>query len=79
MRALKDLLIIDLSEAWTTCLRCGKETPHQWGLPVDAMSGGIVPNWYEGEWAGIPACRECYEKHALWSEQLLAPFDAPLV
>jgi hypothetical protein len=72
------ILVIDLSPAWTDCHRCGKATPHKWGLPVDCETGNIVPTWFEGEWGGVPTCEACYEAHQRWSEELLRPFDAPL-
>jgi len=42
---------------------CGVETPTRWGLPVDSETAQIVANDFEGEWGGIPACRECWERH----------------
>lgn len=71
------ILVIDLSLPWADCYRCGKATPHKWGLPVDE-SGAIVPTWYESWWGGVPACKGCYELHQQWSEELFRPFDAPL-
>lgn len=74
--------VIDLWPEWTKCHRCGKDTLHKWGLPVDCDTGNIVPTWFEGEpgltCGGVPACRECYERHQEWSEELARPFDAPL-
>lgn len=71
------ILVIDLTERWTECHRCGAETPCKWGLPVDE-SGSYVPTWYQGEWAGVPACKACYEWHEALSEKIHRPFEAPL-
>jgi hypothetical protein len=37
--------------------------PCRWGLPIDNCAE-LVSNDFEGEWGGVPACRECYEAHA---------------
>jgi hypothetical protein len=47
----------------TTCHACGAECAVQYGLPVDD-SGHYVENDYAGDWAGVPACRACYQAHA---------------
>lgn len=73
------VLVINLSEPWTNCSSCNKETPYKWGLPI-SEDGQIVPNWWPGEWGGVPACEECYKKHAAWSDRTEPmAFDAPLV
>lgn len=72
------VVIIDFQSAWTDCHRCGKATPHKWGLPVDSETGAIVPTWFDGDWGGVPACKACYEAHQAWSDRVAAPFDAPL-
>lgn len=72
------ILVIDLWVPWTTCHRCGTETPVKWGLPV-GEGGEVVPDWWEGWWGGVPACKACYEAHAAWSDRLHRPFEAPLV
>lgn len=79
MSAETDILVLDRWPQWTDCHRCGKDTPHKWGLPVDPDTGNIVPTWFEGDWGGIPVCEGCYEAHAQWSEKLVLPFEAPLV
>lgn len=68
--------IIDLWPIWTTCSRCGKDTPCSWGFPVE--NGSIVPTWWAGWEGGIPACEACYEWHQLWSDRIHRPFEAPL-
>ena len=71
-KATGDLIatVINLwDEHWTECFLCGKETPSRWGIPVNPEAR-IVPNNYTGEWAGVPACRECFETHRKWSERI---------
>lgn len=70
MTAINDpILVINLWEPLVTCSRCGKDTLCKWGFPVDE-SGRIIPTWAE-EWSGgIPACKECYEFHQKWSEEV---------
>ncbi len=34
-----------------------------WGLPVDDC-GDLVPCDYQGEWGGVPACKQCHDAHA---------------
>ena len=55
--------VIDLSPRFSQCSMCGVETPTRWGLPVDSETAQIVANDFKGEWGGIPACRECWERH----------------
>lgn len=75
------ILVIDFNRRFTECHRCGKETPLHWGLPVDAETGDLIPDWFEPEagWAGVPACEECYLWHARRSDDIHRPFEAPLV
>lgn len=61
---MPDFLLVDVSpRRGTTCAACGDETPVECGLPVDD-AGDFVANDYTGEWAGVPACRRCYDFHA---------------
>lgn len=62
------MLVIDLNPREQECHVCRAVVPVGFGLPVDE-SGLIVPNWYEGEWAGVPACEPCYRRHKKWSEE----------
>lgn len=58
--------VIVLDEKWTECHRCGAETLHCWGLPVDEF-GDYVPNDYQGEWGGVTGCERCWREHEDWS------------
>jgi hypothetical protein len=60
-----DVVVIDIREYYgtATCCICGTETPSHWGVPVDSETGEIVANDFEGEWGGVPACRECHAAH----------------
>lgn len=60
---MNNVVVIELWPRWAECWACGADTPCHWGLPLDD-TGQLVPNEYEGEWAGVPACKECYEAHA---------------
>lgn len=57
------ILEIELWPRWQECAICGEVTPVRWGLPVDRC-GDLVPNDYEGEWGGVPACQDCHDAHA---------------
>jgi len=61
------ILVIDLNPREQICHRCNVTCSAEYGLPV-GPDGGYVPNWYEGEWAGVPSCRTCYEWHERRSE-----------
>jgi hypothetical protein len=63
-----EVLVIDLNPREQECHRCGAVCPVKFGLPVD-VGGDYVPNWYEGEWAGVPACEPCHRKHEAWSRR----------
>lgn len=56
-------LVIYLQYPTAQCCVCGEWDVSQWGVPVDSVSGEIVANEFEGEWGGVPVCRECYAKH----------------
>jgi hypothetical protein len=47
-----------------TCHACGAECAVRYGLPVDGELGEYVENDFVGEWAGVPACKPCYDAHA---------------
>jgi hypothetical protein len=61
--------VIHLQEFWATCSICGADTPSNWGIPVNT-NGDVVPNNYQGEWGGIPACQPCFKKHEDWSRKI---------
>ena len=60
---MADVLLIDLNERWAECWACGADTPSRWGLPIDS-SAELVPNDYQGDWGGVPACKSCFDAHA---------------
>lgn len=60
---MNEIEVVELWPRWAECWACGADTPCHWGLPIDTCAV-LVPNDYEGEWGGVPACRECYEAHA---------------
>lgn len=64
---MMEFLVIDLNPRDQICARCGAVCPVGHGLPVDE-SGMVVPNWYQGDWAGVPACKKCHDEHAVKSE-----------
>jgi hypothetical protein len=53
------ILLIELWPAWTECTICGEECLHRYGLAI--YEDLVVPDHYEGEWGGAPACLACYE------------------
>jgi hypothetical protein len=60
--------VIDIFPPWTApiiCCVCGKEDVNQWGIPIDMETALIADNDFEGEWAGKPACRDCFMLHAI--------------
>ena len=60
---MADMLVINLSEPWAECWACGAEAPYRWSLPIGRCAE-LVPNDYDGDWCGVPACQHCYEAHA---------------
>jgi len=52
--------IINLSEHWTNCTLCGKDTPLNWSIPM--YEGKKVDTKKTDEWAGMPVCKDCYEE-----------------
>lgn len=56
-------LVIELHAHECECAECGariflRESRH---LPM--YEGEVVPDNWEGEWAGFPFCKDCYSKH----------------
>jgi Zn-finger protein len=44
------------------CRNCGEPAGERHSLPVDE-TGEIVGVNYQGEWAGVPACEQCFHIH----------------
>lgn len=61
------ILLIELWPAWTECVICSAECLHRQGLAI--WEDQIVPDDYQGEWGGAPACPECYELAADLQEE----------
>jgi len=45
------------------CCVCGKEMDEVSGYSLPMYEGVVVPDDYEGDWAGFECCYECYQKH----------------
>ena len=56
--------VVELFPPWVECWACGEPTPSKWGLPIRIDTVELTSNDYEGDWGGVPACRECFEGHA---------------
>ena len=52
-----NVTVIDMGVPWADCCICG-EPSLQMGIPV--FEDLVLPNDYEGEWGGRPACPECF-------------------
>lgn len=57
--------IINLTPILADCWVCG-DLSHRMGIPV--YEDLILPNHHDGEWGGVPACRECFELQGLLRE-----------
>ena len=55
-----ELNIIDLWPTMTECTICQKETLLKWSIPM--YEGKKVDTNKSDEWAGMPVCKECYDK-----------------
>jgi hypothetical protein len=54
--------IINLAPRETECCICGKLIIDG-HLAIAMYEGCVVPHDWKGDWAGFPACRECFDKH----------------
>lgn len=54
-----DLIIIDLWSPLVDCHICN-EPAHKKGIPI--YEGLVLPDNWDGEWGGVPACDACFEK-----------------
>lgn len=56
-----DVTVIRMQSLPCECWVCGDDaTGLSFGIPV--YEDWILPNDWVGEWGGVPACRECFEK-----------------
>lgn len=61
---MTEIVVIDMNallRPWSECVVCGIEEPNTQSVAV-SDNGYVVSDDYEGEWAGMPACRACYSK-----------------
>lgn len=65
---MAEALLIDLNPRYQKCHRCGASCLARFGLPV-GQDGDYVPNWFQGDWAGVAACEPCYLWHKAWSDR----------
>lgn len=59
--------VISMQSYSAVCCICGVETGDKCGIPVATdgkLVGLVVSNEYDGEWAGKPACQECFDDHS---------------
>jgi hypothetical protein len=58
------LIIIDMSPHWYDCIICDCETSGEHGVSV--YEDEILPDDYDGEWAGFTVCPRCYSMVRAW-------------
>ena len=52
--------VVSLDPINNECCVCGAEdAPGNLGVPV--YEGDVLPNDWDGEWFGAPACRRCFD------------------
>jgi hypothetical protein len=64
---VNDFLEIRMQQYETDCSLCGLPTEHRWGIPTfngDIVSNDFPDDLWRGGGGNIPACRECFAKHA---------------
>ena len=57
---MNEISIIELWSHWTECTICGKDTPLKYFIPM--YEGKRVDTAKFDEWAGMPVCKDCYDK-----------------
>ena len=62
-------LVIDLSPPGDVCVVCEAAANPRKGIPM--YEGDVVPNDWNGDWAGYPACDRCFAEQ----EKLTEPID----
>lgn len=55
--------VINLWDTYTDCHICNERTEVKWAVPVNSIDGSVVRNDYQGEWAGMPVCKACFDRH----------------
>ena len=63
----RPLWVLRLDAPVAECHGCGAEGPSRWGIPI--WEGFVLPNDWQGEWAGVDACEACWTRQG----QLTAP------
>ena len=61
------MLVIELWPIVEFCCICG-ETSHKSGIPV--YEDLVLPNDWQGEWGGQPACDTCRELQGMLKEPM---------
>jgi hypothetical protein len=62
-------LLIRLDAPWAECVICGEWHPVAQAIPM--YEGLVLPNSWDGPWAGFDACSECFAAQ----EQLTEPVE----
>ncbi len=55
-------MVIDMVDRYVDCIICGECTDNKQGIPT--YEDLVVPNDWNGEWFGQPACQNCFEAQA---------------
>lgn len=58
-----DIKVIELWPTIIECAICGKQTKLEYSIAM--YEGKIVDSTKTDDWAGVPVCKECYDKDAL--------------
>lgn len=61
-----------MAQVENACCLCGEPAAADCGVPM--FNGKLVPYDWPGEWAGQPACDDCWDAHD--TEQWRIRFDA---
>lgn len=61
MQAMGLIRVIELFPHEIDCYVCGELCDPREHLAIPIYEDEIVPDNWDGEWGGVPVCRECYE------------------
>ena len=53
--------IINIGYPWAVCSICGCDTELRWGIPISTETAMVIDNDSDEDWAGKPACYECFK------------------
>jgi len=66
---MSSVLVIDLNPVQEYCWACGEFViPLRHGIPT--YEDVVLPNDWEGEWGGSPACPRCFDLQELLREPM---------